>query len=83
MNGIFNAALNGIKLNYSHCYLTISPCENCAKALIQVGVERVVYSEEYVKDAGLLWLNEARIEATQFLIKNPWWDKNEEIEIIA
>ena len=47
MNAIFNAALNGIQLKNSGAYLTLSPCFKCSQALVQVGVRKVVWKEEY------------------------------------
>ena len=41
-NGIFNACRNGVSLNDSICIVTMFPCSNCAKALIQVGVKEII-----------------------------------------
>ena len=32
------------------CYVTLSPCKHCALGLIQSGIARVVYDEEYWND---------------------------------
>ena len=40
-NGIFNACRNGVSLKDSICIVTMFPCSNCAKALIQVGVKEI------------------------------------------
>ena len=43
MNLIYNAADNGVSLKGSNVYVVGLPvCSDCAKGLIQVGVERVV-----------------------------------------
>lgn len=42
-NAILNAARNGIKLEGSKVYVTLSPCARCANNLIQVGVTEVIY----------------------------------------
>ena len=43
MNCIFNAALNGVSLYGSTLYIYPLPaCHECAKGIIQVGIERVV-----------------------------------------
>lgn len=34
-------------------YVTLSPCINCAKTIIQAGIERVVYFEDYRDSAGI------------------------------
>jgi len=67
MNAIFNAALNGVKLEHAVVYLTISPCEPCAKALIQVGIDEVVYIDTYVHTEALEWLSEAGISYRRYL----------------
>jgi len=42
-------------------YVTCSPCFECAKLIIQSGIERVVYDEEYKSQKGLLLLKKAGI----------------------
>ena len=37
-NAVYNAALNGVKTQYSTAYSTSHPCVECARALIQAGV---------------------------------------------
>ena len=41
-NAILNAAKNGAKTESCTAYVTFPPCSQCAAALIQAGVERVV-----------------------------------------
>ena len=41
-NAILNAAKNGAKTQGATAYVTFPPCSQCAAALIQAGVERVV-----------------------------------------
>jgi dCMP deaminase len=61
-NGIIQAAKHGTILSGSTVYTTDHPCVICAKMLINVGAERVVYgqgypdklSSEMVAEAGLL-----------------------------
>ena len=43
-------------------YVTCSPCFDCAKLIIQSGVERVVYDESYSKGDGITLLKKAGIE---------------------
>lgn len=40
-NGIYNSCLNGVSLKNSICVVTMFPCSECAKALIQVGVNSI------------------------------------------
>jgi dCMP deaminase len=46
-------------------YITISPCIECAKLIIQAGIERVVYKEFYRNDEGLRILNQTQIKVNQ------------------
>lgn len=46
----------------STLYVTISPCIDCAKLIIQCGIKRVVYSTEYRLTNGLDLLKRANIE---------------------
>ena len=41
-NAVCRAALEGVSLRDSTAYVTLWPCENCCRALIQSGVNRLV-----------------------------------------
>lgn len=43
-------------------YLTMSPCKECSKLVLQSGIKRVVYINEYSDDSGLKFLQNANIE---------------------
>ena len=43
-------------------YVTASPCIECAKLIIQAGIKRVVYSEEYHLRDGVELLQHAGVE---------------------
>jgi dCMP deaminase len=45
----------------STVYVTISPCVECAKLIIQAGVTRVVYKDLYRNDDGIRLLNKANV----------------------
>ena len=47
----------------STIYLTMSPCFDCAKLIIQAGVKRVVYSENYRIEKGIEFLHSNNIIA--------------------
>ena len=49
-NAIIQAALHGVSTRGSTCYVTHFPCINCTKVLINSGIVRLVYSEEYRLD---------------------------------
>lgn len=62
-NAIIQAALHGISTRDAICYVTHFPCINCTKALINAGVDRIVYSVAYRKDENAVnFLNDAGIE---------------------
>ena len=43
-------------------YITISPCVECSKLIIQSGIERVIYKNFYRNDEGIQLLKQANIE---------------------
>lgn len=43
-------------------YVTVSPCYDCAKLIIQSGIKRVVYLERYRKEDGIKLLKQASID---------------------
>lgn len=45
----------------STLYLTVSPCRECCKLIIQSGIKRIIYKEEYRDISGLTILKEAGI----------------------
>ena len=47
----------------STIYLTMSPCFDCAKLIIQAGVKRVVYSDTYRIDKGIEFLRRNNVIA--------------------
>ena len=49
-NGIYNASRRGTPLEDSICVVTMFPCSQCARALIQVGVKYIVSVEPNLGD---------------------------------
>lgn len=47
VNAIASASRNGVNINNSTCYCTLSPCWPCFKTLINAGINKIVYSEFY------------------------------------
>ena len=43
-------------------YITLSPCKECSKLILQAGIKRVVYLNAYKDDSGLKFLEESGIE---------------------
>jgi dCMP deaminase len=50
----------------STMYITISPCLECAKLIIQSGINRVVYREFYRNDDGIRLLEKAKIKVDKY-----------------
>lgn len=44
-NAIYNAARMGISLNNTTAYVSWFPCTDCARALVQSGIKRIVCKE--------------------------------------
>ena len=65
-NAILKCAKYGRPTNDSTLYITHSPCIECAKLIIQAGIIRVVYLEDYRKTEGLELLKKAGINVEKF-----------------
>ena len=46
-------------------YITLSPCKECSKLVLQSGIKRVVYMKAYKDDSGLNFLEKAGVEVVQ------------------
>ena len=53
MNAIVNAAREGICLKDARLYCTFSPCYDCAKHLVNLGITEIVYKIKYDQHEGL------------------------------
>ena len=60
-NAITKVAASSNNSRGSTIYITASPCIECAKRIIQAGILRVVYSDEYHTDEGIQLLRRAGI----------------------
>ncbi len=50
MNALLNYKGNTKSLDGATVYVTLFPCSNCAKALVQAGVKKVIYLSDKYKD---------------------------------
>lgn len=48
-------------------YLTLSPCKECSKLILQAGISRLVYINAYSDDEGIAFLKEHQIEIIQVI----------------
>ncbi len=61
-NAITKIARSGNSSDGATLYVTASPCLECAKLIIQAGIKRVVYSEQYRLEDGINLLKRAGID---------------------
>jgi len=61
-NAILKVAKSTQNTEGSTLYVTYSPCKDCSKLIIQAGIKRVAYREEYRDLAGVKILREAGID---------------------
>jgi len=66
-SGMLHAEINALlKMDYNNpkdkiMYVTLSPCRMCSKALINAGIKKVIYDEEYRDSSGLSVLTDSNI----------------------
>ena len=65
-NAILKCAKYGRATNGSTLYITHSPCIECAKLIIQAGIIRVIYLEEYKTLDGIELLKRIGIKVEKF-----------------
>ncbi|MBN2485332.1 MAG: dCMP deaminase family protein [Bacteroidales bacterium] len=61
-NAITKVAKSNNSSEGATLYITTSPCVECAKLIIQSGIRRVVFCDNYHSDDGLKLLEKANIE---------------------
>ncbi len=64
-NAITKVARSNNSSEGATLYVTSSPCIECAKLIIQSGIVRIVYSEDYRVDDGIRLLKRAGIEVVR------------------
>ena len=65
-NAITKVAKSSNSSDGSTLYVTASPCLECAKLIIQAGIKRVVYHDEYRITDGIDLLHRAGIEVVKY-----------------
>ena len=61
-NAITKVAKSANNCDGSTLYITAAPCIECSKLIIQAGIKRVVYAEEYRSEEGINLLKRVGIE---------------------
>ena len=74
-SGFIHAEINAlIKCDYNNpkskvMYLTLSPCKQCAKAIVNGGIDEVVYDKEYRDPAGIVLLTASGVKVRKTTTK--------------
>jgi len=66
-NALVQAARHGISVKGAVLYTTLEPCVLCSKMLINAGIEKIVFVEEYPDQLARDMLAEAGIETLKFV----------------
>jgi dCMP deaminase len=64
-NAILKVAKSTNNCEGATLYLTLSPCKDCSKLILQAGIRRVVYAMNYKDTSGVDFLRSAGIEVEQ------------------
>jgi len=64
-NAILKLAASTQSAKGATLYLTLSPCKECSKLILQAGISRLVYINEYSDDDGISFLRNHNIEIEQ------------------
>ena len=64
-NAILKVAKSSHNCHGATLYLTLSPCQDCSKLVVQSGITKVVYMRRYKDESGLEFLSKAGIETVQ------------------
>lgn len=59
------AAKDGVSVDGSTLYCTIPPCPVCCQLIIEAGIRRVVYAEDYWSKENIYLLTDAGIEVSK------------------
>ncbi len=61
-NAILKVAKSTQNAEGATLYITLSPCQDCSKLIIQAGIKRVVYLNRYKDTSGINFLHDFGIE---------------------
>lgn len=68
-NAILKIATSNNSAKGATLYITLSPCNDCSKLILQAGITRLVYIKKYKDTTGLDFLSKSSLEIEQ--IENP------------
>ncbi len=64
-NAILKCATSTQSAEGATLYITLSPCKDCSKLILQAGIKRIVYIDQYKDISGLEFLEKSGIEIHQ------------------
>lgn len=67
-NAILKCAPSTQSAEGATLYITLSPCKDCSKLILQAGIKRIVYIEQYKDTSGLQFLEKSEINVQQITI---------------
>jgi dCMP deaminase len=67
-NAILKVSKSSQSTDGATLYVTYSPCKECSKLIIQSGIKRIIYSEDYRDLSGLTILHEAGVDVLKLPI---------------
>jgi len=67
-NAILKCATSTQSAEGATLYITLSPCKDCSKLILQAGIKRIVYIEQYKDTSGLQFLEKSEINVQQITI---------------
>ena len=71
-SGMIHAEINALlKMDYNNpkdkkMYLTLAPCRACAKAIVNAGINKVIFKDEYRDMSGIEILNCAGVKTEKY-----------------
>ena len=71
-NAIMKVAKSTMSCEGADLYTTTCPCFDCAKLIIQAGIKKVYYTEDYRDMSGVELLEKAGIEVEQVIVWNEY-----------
>lgn len=66
-NAILKCARNGVSTQGATLYVTLSPCMECSKMILQAGIKKVIYLMPYRDDKGAEFLNRNGIDVAMLI----------------
>ncbi|SHK30363.1 deoxycytidylate deaminase [Epilithonimonas mollis] len=76
-NAILKIASSTQSCKGATLYITMSPCKECSKLILQSGIQKVVYMSSYSDDSGLEFLKNAGIEILNITEQELYKNMNE------